>query len=153
MVKRTLVVLGILSLMLTAGTSFAFFGGCGSAGPWGFNCGATCPLFVGVDCPPTMDFRTVVKTWEAKVIGPCPPAGPGYGVGCGFRSRGCGILGGLCAAIPTPLDWLFGGCDGVYGCLPRRGGGPCGPCFGPIPAAMACVPRILSAPTMFGALW
>lgn len=152
MVKRTLVVLGMLSLMImTAGTSFAFFG-------MGGGCGADCggPLYVPVDCPPVPGYKTIVKTWEAKIEGPCPAPMP-----CGPAGKDWGVkYGMLCSlvnAIATPFDVIFGGCDGVYGCFGGGFGGKdggCGPCYGPIPCALAAVPMTLGAPTtMFENLW
>jgi len=151
MVKRTFVVLGVLSLMLiSAGTSFAMFG-------WGGGCGQECaPLYVPVDCPPVPGFKTIVKTWEAKIEGPCP-APMGCGPAACDKKWGPGLICSLVAAIATPLDWVFGGIDGVYGCCPGLGfgkGGDCGPGFGPVPGALAIVPQFLGAPTiMFEELW
>ncbi|MBI4965395.1 MAG: hypothetical protein HY913_19115 [Desulfomonile tiedjei] len=155
MVKRTFVVLGVLSLMLmAAGTSFAMFG-------WGGGCGADCgPMYVPVDCPPVPGFKTIVKTWEAKIEGPCPAPMACGPAACGDKKWGPGLICSLVAAIATPMDWIFGGCDGVYGCFPGFGGGgcgaggDCGPCFGPLPCALAAVPMVLGAPsTMFEQLW
>ena len=78
MVKRTLVVLGVLSLMLmAAGTSSAFFVG------WpGGDCGPSCkPMYLPVDCP-TPEFKTIVKTWQCKIEGPAPACGPAVRSGC-----------------------------------------------------------------------
>ena len=109
MVKRTVAVLGILALTLAAGTCFAFWGAwdrCG--GP------ADCrPLFLPVDCP-TPPIKTIVKTWAVKIEGPCPAPGPMCGPVC--RDRGPGLCE-IVTAIATPFDWLFGGIDGVYGCI------------------------------------
>jgi len=149
MVKRTVVVLGILSLMLmAAGSSFAFMG-------WGGGCGEPCsPLYVPADCPPVPGFKTIVKTWEAKVEGPCPAPMGGC---CPEKSSfNGGLLCQLATAIATPLDWVFGGIDGVYGCFGGLGGGDsaCGPFLGPLPCAVAALPLALASPTvMFETLW
>jgi len=150
MVKRTVVVLGILAMALTAGTSFAAFWG-----SWDGCCGPCAPLFMPVDCP-TPPIKTIVKTWAVKIEGPCPAAGPMCGPCC---DKKCGP--GLCeilTAIATPFDWLFGGFDGVYGCFSGCGGdGPCGPCYGPLGCALAGVPVVLGAPLfgggIFGCWW
>jgi hypothetical protein len=119
------------------------------------------PLYVATDCPPVEQYTTIVKKWSMKIEGPAPLPGCGTGGGGGNGSLfgpGPGLLGGLAAGVATPFDWLFGG-GGVYGCTGSLGGTEidredCGPCFGPFPAAMAAVPRILAAPTtIFGALW
>jgi hypothetical protein len=157
MVKRTLVVLGILALTLAAATSHGFWtqwpaGGCGPT-----DCK---PLYLPVDCPPVFEGKTIVKTWSFKSVGPCPAPGPACGpAACGKGGFGPGMLCSLATAIATPLDLLFGGCDGVYGCFPDFGGGcgaggACGPCFGPLTGAVAAIPMALGAPTvMFGSLW
>lgn len=180
MVKRTFVVLGILSLMLCAmGTSHAFLGSCpggdcfGAVGLSSFDSA----LYVPVDCPPYPTSTTIVKTWKATVEGPASQqqcggtaaqAGPTglmaalnpwagrTGLIPAFPATG--LLGGIAAGIASPFDLIFGGLDGVYGCglgLPGLGtSGPCGPCFGPVPGAIAAVPQVLAAPTtIFGALW
>lgn len=151
MVKRAVVVLGIFSLMImAAGSSFAFFGtgGCGT------DCGG--PLYVPVDCPPVPGFKTIVKTWEAKIEGPCP-APMGCAPACKSWDVPAGFLCSLVTAIASPFDIIFGGCDGVYGCFNLGGlgkNGPCGPGYGPIPCAIAAVPMFLGAPTtMFETLW
>jgi len=152
MVKRTVVVLSVLSLMLMAvGTSSAFFVG------WPGDCGVGCkPLYVPAECP-TPEFKTIVKTWQCKIVGPCPAPGPMCGpAACGPKSTF-----GLCDAVANllgfPFDALFNGVDGVYGCGPDLfggGDGPCGPCYGPLSAALAAVPMTIGAPSvMFGALW
>jgi len=163
MVKRTIVVLGILSLLVVgAGTSQAFIGG-----PWGggSGCDSAPPLYVPVPCPTYPDSKTIVKTWSCKIEGPCPPPFVGGAAGCGngsdpygpFSSYGAiGLRGGLVAALVTPFDMLFGGCDGVYGCTSMGKGneGGCGPCFGPIPCVAGGVAGFFAAPTViFGALW
>ena len=151
MVKRTLIVLSILSLMLVAaGTSSAF------------NCGADCkPLFVPVDCCPYPTPTTIVKTWSCKIEGPCPAPGPMCGGNSCGSCEGVGPkFGCLLANIAGPFEFLFGGCDGVYGCCPGMGGksGDCGPCFGPVPCLLAGVPIILGSACpndcmMFGCMW
>ena len=151
MVKRTVVVLGVLSLMImAAGTSSAFFVG------WpGGDCGIAKPLYVPADCP-TPEFKTIVKTWQCKIEGPCPAPGPMCGpAACGPKTT-YGLCEPIAALIGLPFDFLFGGCDGVYGCDGGLFGkdGPCGPCYGPIPCVLAGVPMFLGAPSvMFGALW
>jgi len=149
MVKRTVAVLGILAIALTAGTSFAFWGA------WDSCCGPTeCkPLYLPVDCP-TPPIKTIVKTWAVKIEGPCPAPGVGCGPVC-CDKRGPGLCEAL-TALATPLDWLFGGCDGVYGCfggLCGGGDGPCGPCYGPLGCALAGLPVVLSAPVFGGGLF
>ncbi len=157
MVKRTVVVLGIVSLMFMAvGTSSAFFVGF----PGEDGCGVCKPLYVPVECP-TPEFRTIVKTWQCKIVGPCPAAGPACGPSaCGSRGCPAGICDAVANVLGFPFDVLFGGCDGVYGCgLGGLGGGlggdgPCGPCYGPIPCAFGGVAMALAAPSvMFGSLW
>ncbi len=152
MVKRTLVVLSVLSLMLVAvGTSSAFFVG------WpGGDCGGCKPLYLPADCP-SPEFKTIVKTWQCKIEGPCPAAGPM----CCPSACDTKMPFGLCDAVANllgfPFDVLFDGCDGVYGCGLGGlcgGDGPCGPCYGPLSGAMAAVPMFLGAPSvMFGTLW
>ncbi len=156
MVKRTLVVLSILSLMVLAATSsFAFMPG------WsGSDCAAPAPCFVPVECCPYPTPTTIIKTWSCKIEGPCPAPGPA----CGPSNCDTGLKGGLlcdmATAIASPFDLLFGGCDGVYGCFGGRGfggrggDGPCGPCWGPVPSVLAGVPIALGSPmVMFGSLW
>jgi hypothetical protein len=150
MVKRTVAVLGILAITLAAGTSFAFWSAWGSCGG-----PADCrPLFVAVDCP-TPPLKTIVKTWAVKIEGPCPAPGPICGPVCKDRRRG---LGQAITAIATPMDWLFGGWGGVYGCnngLCGMGDGPCGPCYGPLGCALAGLPTIIGTPVVgvFGTWW
>ncbi|MEW6533677.1 MAG: hypothetical protein AB1473_22805 [Thermodesulfobacteriota bacterium] len=160
MVKRTLAVLGILSLVvMAAGTSHAFLFGGGGCGD-GVDCGISKPLYVPVDCPPILKSKTIVKKWEMKIVGPCPAPAPACGTTKFAGDCKMGLFGGLCAAIGMPvLDALFGGFDGVYGCCPGIfgggcGDGECGPWYGPLPAALAAVPMGLGYPTtVFGALW
>ncbi len=162
MVKRTLVVLGILSLLVVgAGTSDAFVGG-----GWD-SCYSPPPLFVPVPCPTYPDSKTIVKTWSCKIEGPCPPPFGGYaGGGSGFGPAPdpygpfsfygrIGLRGGIVAALATPFDMLFGGFDGVYGCtFDGQGDGACGPCFGPIPCVASGLAMTFAAPTViFGGLW
>ncbi len=166
MVKRTAVVLGILALItMGAGmTSAQAMGLGGPVGPqsWvtgfpGGGCGSSLPLYVPVPCPEYPLSRTIVKTWSCKIEGPCPPPGPPSGC-CG--GSGAGICGSLCylaTSLATPFDWLFGGTDGVYGCFPGGicgSGGPCGPCYGPVPGIIASAMGALSPPSvMFGCYW
>jgi hypothetical protein len=150
MVKRTVVVLSILSLLvLAAGSSFAF------VPMWPGDCAPAAPCFVPVDCCPYPLPTTIIKTWSCKIEGPCPAPGPVCGpADCGktgFR----GLLG-LAGVIAGPCEVLFGGFDGVYGCFSGpfgKTGGPCGPCWGPVPAVLAGCPMVLAAPVMFGDLW
>ncbi len=116
MVKRTLVVLGVLSLtLMVAGTSFGFIGG---------GCGTQCggPLYVPVDCPDMGVAKTIVKTWECKIEGPCPAPTPACGSSCKTEPRP-GMLCSLFTAMVHPCEVLFGGFDGVYGCFPGFGSG------------------------------
>jgi len=137
MVKRTLVVLGILSLILVmAGTVFAFRGGCGRA--WdAWDC-APPPLFVPVDCPKYPVAKMIHTTWQCKIEGPCPARMPMVGC-CGRERRGiglCNLLAPVAAIVGAPFDFLFGGPRGVHRCSTGRRGhdGPCGPHYGPVPA-------------------
>ncbi len=135
MVKRTLVVLGILSLTLVmAGTVFAFRG-CGpSWHAWG--CGPGPALFVPVDCPKYPVAKMIHQTWTCKIEGPCPPPQPA--ACCGKERRGfgfCNLLAPVAMAVGLPFDFLFGGGAGVRGCKrDRHRGGPCGPFYGAVPA-------------------
>jgi hypothetical protein len=162
MVKRTIVVLGILSLLVVGvGTSHAWIGG-----GWG-GCYTPPPLYTAVPCPVGPECNIIKKTWSCKIVGPCPPpfgGAPGYGARGGgfldnpygpFSSYGrIGLCGGIVAALATPFDMLFGGFDGVYGCTGGIEGGECGPCFGPVPQVAAGAAMFFAAPTvMFGALW
>jgi hypothetical protein len=157
MVKRTLIVLSILSLMVfAAGTSSAFVNGwpCEDTG-----CSMK-PLFVPVDCIPYPEAKTIIKTWSCKIEGPCPGPAP-CAAACKKEGFAPGMLCTLAGAIASPFDLLFGGFDGTYGCFPKMGGagcdgadGSCGPCWGPVPAVAAALPMVLGAPTvMFGSLW
>jgi hypothetical protein len=152
MVKRTVVVLGIASLVIMmAGSAMAF----GLNAPCFGSVSAPRPLFVPVDCPDQIQ-KTIVKKWECKIVGPCPPAGmPARGSACGNNDR-MGVLLSLATAVMTPFDVLFGPYDGVYGCLEMGSGGPCGSCpGGPIPRALmvltdTCLP---TGNSFFGGLW
>lgn len=161
MVKRTLVVLSVLSLtLMVAGTSFGFMGGgCG-------GCCAPCPpLYVPVDCPDTGAAKTILKTWECKIEGPCPAPTPACGGSSCNNLRGPrpGILCCLAGVVGAPFDWIFGGFDGVYGCsgscLPGLGGCPddrgCGsPFMGGLAGVFGSGANMLSGETtIFGALW
>lgn len=146
MVKRTLIVLGVMCLMLASiGTSSAFFGRTPVCGP-------PPPLFLPVPCLPGFTTETVIQKWSAKIEGPCPPPGM---PGCGSRRliRRAGVLGPLFSGLATPFDVIFGG-TGVYGCR-RNVDNPCGPLFGPIPQAFVALPVAIAAPGqgMFGWLW
>lgn len=149
MVKRTLVVLSVLSLtLMVAGTSFGFMcGGCDSK---------PLPLYVPVDCPDAGVAKTIVKTWECKIEGPCPAPMP---AGCGsFKGGKPGMLSSLVTAIGFPIcEGLFGGFDGVYGCLPAFGAAdsPCGAPFGGgLGGFFGAGTAMLSGEsTIFGALW
>lgn len=157
MVKRTVVVLSILSLtVLAAGTAMAqlplfppmpCFGGS--------DCMAPRPLYVPVDCPTPIQ-RTIKKTWECKIVGPCPPpSAPGGACGVGRDDR-MGLLLSLATALGTPFDFAFGGFDGVYGCVDLgAGGGPCGSCFGgPLPRIFGAFTNATSTDaSFFGGLW
>jgi hypothetical protein len=156
MVKRTAVVLSIMSLLVVGGASVAL-------AQWGFGgCGDDAPLYVGVNCPPVTKWTTIIKTWEGKVEAPYAPMPAACGpVGCnGWNANGPGLMGGLAAALVTPMDLLFGGFDGVYGCGPGVMGGifpadgPCGPFWGPIPSLLGGVGKLFGAPTTLDvAIW
>ncbi len=160
MVKRTAVVLGIVSLMvLSAGSAMAFID-LGLCAPVCFG-GATCaprPLFVPVDCPGPIQ-KTIVKKWECKIVGPCPPPGPPVGACNGGRDDRQGFLLSLATAIMTPMDLLVAPYDGVYGCLETGGGGVCGSCLGgPLPRALASLCGGAAgcggtSTSFFGGLW
>jgi hypothetical protein len=143
MVKRTMVVLGILSLtLMVVGGSFALASSCAD------KC---LPLYVPVDVPDTTA-KTIVSTWECKIVGPCPAPTPPC---CGPAKKGpnFGILTSLATAIATPFDMVFGGFDGVYGCLPNTGLGN-GAFGGGLGGAFMAVPGMLSGETtIFGGLW
>ncbi len=151
MVKRTAVVLGIMSLLIVTGACVAS-AQCGGD----FGCR---PLYVGVKCPPMTTWTTIIKKWEGKVEAPYTPMAGGFVGGCGngLSGRPAGLVGGLVGAIATPLDWLFGGFDGVYGCGFGVLGSGCpdeGCAMGPLPNILAAVPRLLAAPTTFtDVLW
>lgn len=151
MVKRTLIVLGVMCLMLASiGTSSAFFGRTPVCGP-------PPPLFLPVPCLPGFTTETVIQKWSAKIEGPCPPPGmPGCGTGRRRASGPCSgnVLGPIFGALATPFDVIFGGGQGVYGCRRNRDN-PCGPLFGPIPQAFVALPVAIAAPGqgMFGWLW
>jgi hypothetical protein len=156
MVKKTLVVVGILSLILmTAGTASAFRG-CGPS--WcAWPCGPAPYPFVPVDCPKYPVAKTIHQTWTCKIEGPCPGVEPA--VSCGRGRRGFGlssILGPLAIAIGTPFDFLFGGGPGIRGCR-NYPGRLCGPNYGPVPKAAVFLPKlILAGPGgrgCFGTLW
>jgi len=144
MVKRTLVVLSVLSLtLMVAGTSFGFMGG---------GCNSKClPLDVPVDCPDTVS-KTIVKTWECKIVGPCPAPMPACGSCCKSECEP-GMLCSLFTAMVHPCEVLFGGLDGVYGCFPALGAGGCGS-GGGLGGFFGAGGAMLSGDsTIFGALW
>jgi hypothetical protein len=156
MVKRTLVVLAILSLMLApAGMSFGqsllpSFGGWSA----GWDAPTTDTMFVPVDCPPCPDWVPVVKEWK-KTFSSAAPCGAVYGPGVGSSSRDPWLRGAGIASLMTPFDALFGGMDAVYGCgIVSMGPASCGPCFGPLPYVLSGPVRMMAAPTLiFGTLW
>jgi hypothetical protein len=157
MVKRTLVVLSILSLtLMVAGTSFGFMGG---------GCGSSCsPLYVPVDCPDTGVSKTIVKTWQCKIEGPCPAPTPACGSSCNnLGGPKPGMLCCLINSIGLPIcEGLFGGFGGVYGCCDfgggcggSGGGRGCGsPFLGGLSGVFGSGATMLSGDTtFFGALW
>ena len=162
MVKRTLIVLGMFGLILmAAGPSMAFLPLFPPAPCFGGDVFTCKPMYLPVDCPEPIQ-RNIVKTWECKIVGPCPAVMPGGG-GCGPGALGrddrMGLLTATATALATPFDWLFGGFDGVYGCLEMsNGGGICGSAFpGPVPAVLGSFLNFW-APTstdgsFFGGLW
>ena len=121
MVKRTAVVLGIVSLVIMmTGSAMAFGTGLLTPACFGGSSCAPRPLFVPVDCPDPIQ-QTIVKKWECKIVGPCPPVGPpvgGCGTACGNGDR-MGFLLSLATAVMTPFDLLVAPFDGVYGCLEK----------------------------------
>jgi len=152
MVKRTVVVLGILSLMLAATTpSFAFLSG------WPSECGVSAPLYVPAPCCPYPEAKTIVKTWHVKIVGPCPPPAAACGSSCNDGPRATGVVSSLANLAGLPFDVLFNHWDSVYGCTSMggscgKGGCPC--CLGPLPMVLGAVPMALGAPTTFaGTLW
>jgi hypothetical protein len=146
MVKRTAVVLSIMSLLLVGGASVAL-------AQWGMGgCGDDVALYVGVKCPPITTWTTIIKKWEGKVEAPYAPMVGGFGGACGSAGgRDSRFLGGLAGALVTPMDVLFGGFDGVYGCglgaMGLEGDSPCGPFWGPIPALIGGVSAAIASPT------
>jgi len=153
MVKRTVAVLGILSLViLMAGPSMAQM-----RWPFSFPCFGDelvpRPVFVPVDCPEAPQ-KTIVKKWECKIEGPCPPPGPHAAVGLPGTDDRVGFLFSLANAIATPFDMLFAPFDGVYGCL-EMGTGPCGGIMGPVPTALSSLVYFWypTGNSFFGGLW
>jgi hypothetical protein len=143
MVKRTAIVLGVVSLaIMMTGSAWAFMDCCGVLlGPGPCFGGAGCdarPLFVPVDCPGPIQ-KTIVKKWECKIVGPCPPVSPPAACGgCGKDDRQ-GLLLSLVTALATPCDMCLSP-GGVYGCMEMGSGGPCGSCpGGPVPRALAAL--------------
>lgn len=162
MVKRTLIVLGMFGLILmAAGPSMAFLPLIPPAPCFGADLVQCRPMFLPVDCPEPIQ-RNIVKTWECKIVGPCPavtPPGGGCGTGLLGADDRVGLLTATATALATPFDWIFGGLDGVYGCMPTNGaGGMCGSTIpGPIPGAVAGFLSFFSPTatggTFFGGLW
>jgi hypothetical protein len=143
MVKRTLVVLGILAMtIMVAGTAFGF--------GRHHDCGPAYPLFVATCCPPQVEYQQVIKTWSCKIEGPCPP--PGIAAGCCEKKRHRGALCDLVTAHGGLLDLIFGGRGGVYGCRPPRDQGPCGPNFGPLPRLVVAGPAAIGG-WFFDTMW
>jgi hypothetical protein len=156
MVKRTAVVLGIVSLaIMMTGSAMAFVGGLPTPPCFGAPMCDARPFYVPVDCPDPIQ-KTIVKKWECKIVGPCPPVAPAAAVGgCGKDDR-MGLMLSLATAIMTPMDLLVAPFDGVYGCLGGAGGGACcGSCLGPLPGALMAVGGIggCGGTTFFGGLW
>lgn len=159
MVKRTLTVLGMFGLILmAAGPSMAFLPGFPPAPCFGGDMFTCKPMFLPVDCPAPIQ-RNIVKTWECKIVGPCPAVMPALG-GCGPAGRDdrVGLLTSLATALGTPFDWIFGGLDGVYGCLPTNGDAICGSSVpGPVPAMAGAFLNVFSPTStdglFFGGLW
>jgi hypothetical protein len=160
MVKRTVVVLGILALtLIAAGASQAQV-----ALP--FSPLNECfgsefmprPMFLPVDCPDPIR-RTITSTWECKIEGPCPPVTPaGCGDGGMFgRDDRAGMLTYFVRGMASPFDMLFGSMDpnAVYGCN-EMAASPCGSSMGgPIPRIFTSM-AYLWYPTdgsFFGGLW
>jgi len=143
MVKRTLVVLGILAMVImVAGTAFGF-------GRQHDDCGKAYPLFVPVPCPPQVEYQQVIKTWSCKIEGPCPP--PGIAA-CGDtkKKRGAGPLLKLAGGFGAPFDVLFGGTGAVYGCRPKRGGDA--PSYGPVSGFVVSGP-VAFCGMVFDTMW
>jgi len=159
MVKRTAVVLGIVSLaIMMTGSAMAFVGGLPTPPCFGGSMCDARPLFVPVDCPGPIQ-KTIVKNWECKIVGPCPPVSPPAAVGgCGKDDR-MGLLLSLATAIMTPMDLLVAPFDGVYGCLEMGNGGCCGSCpGGPLPKALMALGSVGggcggTSLSFFGGLW
>jgi len=157
MVKRTLVVLGVVALMLmTAGAATAQI-----PMPLSMPCfgGGLMPrpLFLPVDCQDCPE-KTIVQKWECNIEGPCPPASPPGGACGGNMLAGddrVGFLLSLVEAMASPFDIAISGFGGVYGCM-EWSEGPCGGFpMGPIPTALAAL-TYLWYPTgnsFFGGLW
>jgi len=156
MVKRTLAVLAIMSLIvIAAGPSMAQVRLGMSPGCFGGDVCMARPLYVPVDCAQPIQ-RTIKQTWECKIEGPCPAPTPGGGACFGGRDDRMGFLTNFAMALGTPFDFIFGGIDGVYGCTEMGNGGLCGPAFGgPVPRALSSL-AYLVYPTdgsFFGGLW
>lgn len=155
MVKRTVVVLGIFALicLVAADSSMAF----GRRACFGaeFMCPPR-PLYLPADCPDPIQ-RTIVKTWECNIEGPCPPVMPATCCKSGGLLGGrdnYGLLMSAANLFGAPFDWIMAGRGGVYGC---RGGGldrPCGSCLGGFaPRGLMAVARWCGPGGFFGGLW
>ena len=152
MVKRTLVVLSVLSLtLMVAGTSFGFIGG---------GCGAQCnnaPLYVPVDCPDTGVSKTIVTTWECKIEGPCPAPMPGWWFMQEWTSTG-NVVSHCLRPSPTRVR-CFSAVLMAYmvACLlsAAANASPCGSPFGGgLGGFFGAGTAMLSGDsTIFGALW
>jgi hypothetical protein len=178
MVKRTLFVLGIMCIaIMMAAPSFALFGiGKENLAPkgapysplgWDWRAYDR-PIFAPAPCPPYPVGKKIVKTWEAKIVGPAPGCGfggGGFGGNYGWGGAGgalldvfptAGIATRFAGNIVTPLDFLFGGFSLSQQCS-KYGGGACGAdgCMrGPIPAALLVPVHLLGAPvTVFGGIF
>jgi hypothetical protein len=153
MVKRTVVVLGIFSLILlmTAASSMAFNRPC-----FGKEfMSPVRPLYLPADCPDPIQ-RTIVSTWECNIEGPCPPVMPACCGGGGGRGDRQGLLTSLANVFGAPFDLLFAGRGGVYGCRDRGyGAGPCGSPFGGLlPRGMMSLTTLVRpGGGFFGGLW
>jgi hypothetical protein len=152
MVKRTVVVLGILSLVIVmAGTSMAQMG-MSFAPPCFDACSVVArPMYVPVACCEPIQ-KTIVKKWECKIVGPCPAPGPACASSGVGREDRVGALMALATAIGTPFDLLGGSYDAVYGCLGGNDGACCGTCpLGFVPSFFGAAGSVGN--NFFGGLW
>ncbi len=118
MVKRTVVVLGVLSLMCVfAGTSSAIFPvACGPTWDAWDSLYRCAPPFVPAPCCEYPVPKMIVQKWKATIEGPCPPPTPPAPVVCGVFDPG-EMLWVCIDRFMGGLDYLMGACDGaVYGC-------------------------------------